>query len=300
MRVAVLALVSLAASAFADPMPMSAGDQPAPSSSTEIALAREELTIDLSRTEATVKAVLHLENRGPAARLTVGFPCDSGEDRGLLGLDCRTKIKVRVAGKSVAAKKTKGHWVWPMKFTAGQKVDLEVSYASKLRNDRYESPFMGMGTLYYRLATGARWAGPIGELDMRVNLPTDAIAHIAPAGYTREPGAVVWKLRDVEPDGDLALLFHPIYLGRAASALPAKNRDEMLALVAKGDFKRDELVAAAKEQRANVDEIVRFATFFQQVARGKLGLPAPTEAEVRATIEESAKLMEAAASTSSP
>jgi hypothetical protein len=269
MRAAVLALVSLGASASADPMPMSAGDQPAPSTSAEIALAREELTIDVTRTEARVRAVLHLENRGPAARIPVGFPCDAGDEPGLAGLDCRTKIQVVVDGKKVAAKKKRAHWVWPMRFAAGQKVDVEVSYASKLRNDRYEQGFSGMGTLYYRLATGARWAGPIGELSMRVTLPTDAVAHIAPPGYTREPGVVTWSLRDLEPTSDVALLFHPRYLA-----------------------------ASARELRANADEIARFATFFQEVARGKLGLPAPTEAEVRATVEESAKLMEAAAAPS--
>ena len=266
MRAATTALLLVAGTAAADPMPMSAGDAPAPSTSTEIALAREELTLDVTRSEARVKAVLHLENGGPATQLTVGFPCDAGADPGLAGLDCKTKIRVLVDGKGVTPKRKKTVWVWPMKLAAGQKVDVEVSYASKLRNDRYESPFSGMGTLYYRLATGARWAGPIHELRMRVNLPTDAIAHITPAGYTREHGAVIWDLRDVEPDRDLALLFHPMYFGRPGAEL-----------------------------RKDVDEIVRFATFFQEVARGKLGLPAPTEAEVRATVEESAKLMEAAA-----
>jgi hypothetical protein len=84
-------------------------------------------------------------------------------------------------------------------------------------------------------------------------------------------------------------------MGRAAWAIPAKDRAELLAKIEKGDFKKDKLLAAAAELRREVDDIVRFATFFQEVARDKLGLPAPTEAEVRATVEESAKLMEAAA-----
>jgi hypothetical protein len=294
MRAATLALL-VASAAAADPMPMSAGDAPAPSTSTEITLAREELVIDLTRREARVRAVLLLENGGPAAPLDVGFPCDAGEDPGLLGLDCKTRIQVKVDGKKVAAKKKKGHWVWPMRFAAGQKVALEVSYASRLRNDRYGNPFAGMGTLYYRLATGARWAGPIRELSMRVNLPTDAIAHIAPPGYRREHGAVIWELRDHEPDRDVALLFHPITFGQATRALPANDRGELLARLEKGDFKRDELRAAAKEYREAAGEIVEFATFFHEVARKKLGLPAPAEGEVRATVEESAKLMESAA-----
>jgi hypothetical protein len=301
MRAAAIVLLCCG-SAAADPMPMSAGDVPAPSSSTEIALAREELTIELTRKAAEVTAVLFLENRGAATSLPVGFPCDAGEDPGMLGLDCKTRIAVRVDGKKVAAKKKGAHWVWPMRFTEGQKVKLEVSYASRLRNDRYENAFMGMGTLYYRLATGARWAGPIGELSMRVHLPTDAIAHITPPGYRREHGAVIWELAAHEPDQDVALLFHPMYFGRAAWALPANTRAEMLQKIQKGDFKRDKLLAAAREHRERIDEIVRFAEFFQDVARKKLGLPAPTAAEVRATVEESVKLMEAAAAanTSSP
>jgi hypothetical protein len=300
MRILVVPLLVATATASADPMPMSAGAVPAPATSTEIALAREELVVDLTRKEARVRAALTLVNRGPATRLAVGFPCDAGADPGLAGLDCRTKIVVRIGGKKVAARKVKRTWVWPMRFAAGQSVEVVVSYASRLRNERYENPFLGMGTLYYRLATGARWAGPIGELSMRVNLPTDAIAHIAPAGYTREHGAVIWNLRDVEPDRDVALLFHPVYFGRAAWALPAHDRAEMLEKIARGDFKREKLLDAAREHRAKVDEIVRFAAFFQQAARDKLGLPAPTEAEVRATVEESARLMEAAARKSSP
>jgi hypothetical protein len=49
----------------------------------------------------------------------------------------------------------------------------------------------------------------------------------------------------------------------------------------------------ATELRSRGDEMVRYAEWFQEVARGKLGLPVPKEAEVRACVEESARLIEA-------
>ena len=175
-----LVLVLLAAGrAAADPQPMSAGDLPQPIEETQIAIAREDLLIDVGAKHAEVRATLRLENRGGDAKITVGFPCDTTEYAGAHGLECKTRIAVAADGKKLAARlkktsKTRKHWIWPMRFAAGQTVTLVVSYRTRLINDRYPIPAHGMGTLYYRLATGAHWAGPIGELHMEVRLPTDA------------------------------------------------------------------------------------------------------------------------------
>lgn len=258
---------------------MSAGGLPAPATSTTVALAREELAIDVDLKSAAVKAVLTLENRGPATRLEVGFPCASGVEPGVAALDCKTPVAVAIDGKKVAAKlrKTRGgkHWMWPMQLAADSRVSLTVSYRSRLYNDRYDTPFFGMGILHYRLATGASWAGPIGELEMRVDLPTDALVHIAPAGYTREHGRVTWKLAGVEPAEDLAITLHPMYVGRAAVSPDARRR-------------------VAGEMRKELPELVRYGLWFHDVAGKKLGLPAPVEADVRACVEQSIALMEEA------
>jgi hypothetical protein len=286
--------------AAADPTPMATGSIPAPARSTTIALAREELQIDVNRREARVAAVLWLENAGPATRLEVGFPCDAGLDPGIAGLDCKTRIAVLVDGKKVkpALRRTAGktrHWMWPMRFAEGQTVKLEVTYASRLRNDRYKTPFLGMGTLYYRLATGASWAGPIGELTMQVDLPVDALVHISPPGYTREHGRITWKLEAYEPTEDLAIIVHPMFLGKAAHALPAENRADMVAAIASGKVNRDAIRRVAHQMREELPELLRFASFFHRVALAKLGLPEPTPPGVQACVEESIALMEKAA-----
>jgi hypothetical protein len=294
-----LATLLFAAGARADPQPMSAGALPVPAASTTVALAREELTIDVATTAATVKAVLTLENRGPATRLDVGFPCEGGLDPGVAGLECKTRIAVQVDGQRVPVKlrKTGGgrHWMWPMRLAADSRVSLVVSYRSRLQNDRYQTPFFGMGTLHYRLATGASWAGPIGELEMRVDMPTDALVHIAPPGYTREHGRVSWKLSGVEPDQDLAITVHPMYLGRAAAGVRAADRAAFAAAIDEGAVDREVLAGVAAEMRKELDDLVAYAGWFHGVAGRKLGLPAPVAADVRACVEASIALMERAA-----
>lgn len=267
---------------------MSTGAVPAPATSTTVALAREALTIDVRPRAAAVRADMTLENRGPATRLDVGFPCDVGLDPGVAGLPCKTPLTVEIDGKKVTARlrKTAGgrHWMWPMRFAADQRVSLVVSYRSPLINDRYDTPLYGMGILHYRLATGASWAGPIGELTMRVDMPSDALVHIAPAGYTREHGRVEWKLTDYEPKEDLAITVHPMFLGRAAAGVRAGDRESFAAAIARGEVKKEALRQSAAEMRKETAELIRFASWFHDVAGKKLGLPAPAEPDVRACV----------------
>jgi hypothetical protein len=278
---------------------MSAGGVPFATTSTTVALAREALTIDVRPTAATVRADMTLENRGPAAQLDVGFPCDVGLEPGVAGLECKTPLRVEIDGKKVKPrlKKTQGgrHWMWPMRFAADSRVSLVVSYRTRLVNDRYDTPFYGMGILHYRLATGASWAGPIGELTMRVDMPTDALVHIAPGGYIREHGRVEWKLTDHEPKEDLAITVHPMFLGRAAAGVRAADRETFAAAIARGEVKKDALKKVAAEMREENDELIRFATWFHDVAGKKIGLPAPVESDVRACVEQSIALIEDAA-----
>jgi hypothetical protein len=272
LRAAAAAVLFFAAPALADPSPMATGAVPAPAESVDVALVREELGIVVGMKAAQVRAVLWLEN-GPAARaLEVGFPCDASLDPGVAGLECRTPISVRVDGKKIAVRMRKarpdGHWTWPMRFAAGQKVRVEVEYRAPLRNDRYTQPFDGLGTLHYRLRTGAAWAGPIKELEMRVEIPTDALVAILPAGYRRAKGVVTWSLRDVEPDTDLAIFVHPMYLGRPRAQ-----------------------TAADWAKAPTADKLVEYAGWFHEVALAKLGLPAPAPEDVRRCVAESAALL---------
>lgn len=266
-------LCAAAAHAGADPMPMSAGLLPGPLGKTEIRIAREDLDIELTRKESIVSAKIDLENPGAGARLQVGFPCEKELD-GIASLACQTPIAVTVDGKPLKTRRAGKAWVWPMRFAAGQHVALEVRYRAPLRNERYDDPFSGMGALHYRLVTGAAWAGPIGELHMRVRLPTEAAVWITPSGFTRERGVVSWDLKDVEPSGDLAIFFAPRLVARKAQTPEQRG-------------------ALAKELRAGLPELTSWASTLHAVTRKELALPAPTEQQVRETVEASAKLLEA-------
>jgi hypothetical protein len=260
--------------AAGDPRPMSAGATPAPLGSTRIRIAREDLAIELDRQAAAVRALLLLENLGPATRLVVGFPCDRSLDPGIAGLECKTRLAVKVDGQKQAISRKRSHWVWPMSFTAGQRREVEVTYRAPLRNDRYERPYNGMAALHYRLVTGAEWAGPIGELRMRVTMPTDAIIHITPAGYTRERGRISWDLRDHEPATDVAIFFHPRFLNRK-DATPEERR------------------ALAQDLRAELGEMRDWMKILHRVTREAIVAPAPTDEELAAVVEASARLYEA-------
>lgn len=291
--------------AAADPQPMSAGAAPVPSArgAMDIAIAREQLAIDLTRTAAQVVAELWLENGGGATTLQVGFPCSAKPPGEVVALACKSRPEVRVDGKRVALKLTgKGderNWIWTMRFAAAGRARIEVRYTAPLVNDRYERPFFGMAALVYRLTTGAAWAGPIKQLDMEARLPTDALVHISPAGYTRAPGQVSWHFIDHEPHDDVALFFHPIHLGRAAKALPAASYTELTQLLEQGRFSGTELQKVARELRADVGGIEKYVQFFQGMS-GLSAAAAGDAAAVRRCVEESAGLMEAEAKRAVP
>ena len=168
----------------------------------------------MQKKDALITAVLWLENDATARKLPVGFPCEAGLDPGVVGLDCKSKITVKIDGKKVkAAQKKTGpeekFWIWPMSFAASQKVKVEVTYKAPLHNDRYDTPVNGMGTLHCRLRTGATWAGPIKELEMRVDA-SDAIVSIHPPS-SRGRRRRFLSLNDVGPPR--VAPYPPMYLG---------------------------------------------------------------------------------------
>lgn len=212
--------LGLAPPASADPHPMTVGGGVAPRGPVAVAVTREELTIDAGLDHADVRAVLDLENRGPARDLLVGFPCARGERAGVVELDCATPIRVAVDGRPVVLRRVAvgqgGEWTWPMQLAQGAKPRVEVRYRARLANDRYSHGAFGMLALHYRLTTGADWLGPIGQLTMTVRVPSDAIALVGPAGHVRTPHQIRWTLKDYEPAADVAVVFVPRSLERLA------------------------------------------------------------------------------------
>jgi hypothetical protein len=285
MRVALIALVVGGLStgiAIAGPRPMSAGTQPAPTTSAEIAVVREDLTIRVIGREAQIDARLRLRNLGATAKTVVGFPCERKIERDVLALDCKTAIAVKVGGKQVRAALKGKHWVWSLQLAGGAETDLEVSYRAHLPDAK--NPVEGLGLLHYRLTTGAAWAGPIGELRMRIELPTEAVLFIAPSGYKREPGVIEWNLRDVEPTHDVAILVHPFYSSRYLSAVDSS-----------GDRRATELRKLATDMKRDPTRLVKTANTLLHALGIGLGLPAAPTDEIAATAAESIQMIETAA-----
>lgn len=285
--------------AAADPHPMTSGASPAPTTDTQVAMTEETLTIALDLRSAAVQAAVTLENRGPATKLLVGFPCATGDEAGAVDVPCKVPLTITARGKKVSAKKQKDsktlqHWIWPMQLAAGEKVELVVRYRAPLINDRYGVPGQGMGSFSYRLTTGARWAGPIGKLTITLEPLHDALLFISPPGYRREPGRITWDLTDHEPTQEVFILPHPTAGGRLASTLfaPGKRKPASGATprerLAAGDYARADVDAALAQLRAPGDWADGWLDTISRVAK----LPAPSKDQAAACIAESIKLLE--------
>ncbi|HEV8321617.1 MAG TPA: hypothetical protein VG389_08395 [Myxococcota bacterium] len=288
---------------LADPHPMAGGAHPAPSTDVAVGIAREVLSVTVGPKTAAVDALLVLENHGAPTKLMVGFPCDAGPEPGAAGVPCKTKITVTADGKPIAAKVRKTsakewHWVWPMAFGAAARVALAVRYDAPLINPRYEVPVEGMGLFHYRLTTGARWAGPIGELEITVNTPFDALIWISPGGYVREPGRLTWRLKDVEPAEDLVFAPAVPVAAWEYAALGGGSIAEVRARRDAGDFEKKAMLALVerlKEDFGEHAEAERIVVGYLGVIARMSGLPLPAPERLRATALESARVLESLA-----
>jgi hypothetical protein len=296
----VLAVVGVvwSTAALADPHPMSSGANPAPTTDAEVAMVAETLAIDIGPRTASVNAAVTLENRGAATSLVVGFPCATGPDAGAVDPPCKLPVKVTANGKKVRvsrkkASKTLSHWLWTLKLAAGEKLELVVSYRAPLVNERYSVPADGMGLFAYRLTTGARWAGPIGTLQITVDHLHDALLFVSPPGYTREAGRITWKLTDHEPTEEVVLIPYPRIGNWLADAAGAKTSAELRTKVAAGDVDKAKLEALVKEMADGAELIDTWLPTITRIS----GVPMPARERVTAAIAESIALVEAAAAT---
>lgn len=199
--------------AFGNPHPVTLGQVPAAVDSVEVGIAQEVLDIDVDPGRARVRARIELHNRGPAVNLPVAFPCEVDRGGGVVGLDCRVRPEVTVAGRPTRVRRVRTNagteWAFRIPLPAGARAWVVVRYHSQFEPD-HEPPLHGVFALVYRLTTGAAWAGTIGDLQAQVTLPAEAlpIADIAPAGYAREDRRIAWHMTDYEPSEDLVVGFH--------------------------------------------------------------------------------------------
>ena len=274
---------------------MSSGANPAPTVDAQVAMTAETLTIDMDPKAAAVRAVITLDNQGPATKLVVGFPCAPGAEGGQIDVPCKVPLKITARGKAVAAKLVKAkagaHWEWPMQFAAAEQVELVVAYKAPLVNDRYDPPAQGMGIFTYRLTTGARWANKIGKLDITVNHMHEALLFVSPAGYTRTPGRLTWSFTDYEPDEEVIVMPHPIVGFAVAGMMGAKTAADMQKKIEAGDFKKADVERVLESFQRDTDSLDRWLPMISQLG----GVAAPAKARVTAVIAETVKALEALA-----
>jgi hypothetical protein len=287
-----LTILLLPALASADPHPMSSGANPAPTVETQIAMTAETLTIDIENKAAAVAAAVTLVNKGPATKLVVGFPCAAGKDAGQVDVPCKVPLKITANKKPIAAKlvraKKAARWEWPMKFAADEQVDVVVKYRAPLVNDRYSVPASGMGIFTYRLTTGARWAGPIGKLDITVNHMHEALLFISPAGYSRQPGRITWSLTDYEPTEEVAVIPHPSGGHALAGSVGAKTAAEMKAKLDANDFAKADIDRILADLQRDQDLVDNWLPMIAKLG----GIAEPAKDRARAVIAESVKILE--------
>ncbi len=280
---------------LADPHPMALGSAVKPQGPALVALRNENLHVRVFGDHAEVKADLDLENLGEALTVDVGFPCERTAQDRVIGLECSTKLAVTIDGKATSTRLATGlagrEYAWKMRFAAGAKTKIVVTYNARMRNPRYENPYSGTLLFLYRLKTGADWAGSIGTLNMEVELPTDAVAWITPSGYTRTPKHIQWQLKNYEPTQDVVILFEPELNGSAYGY-------EKALLTAKGE-ERTKLVAGLRQVAS---QLGKREQDMQGVVRNLLPffhLEPPTTS-LGATLRESAQLIEAGIAPAAP
>jgi len=214
--VAVMAFVtalSASATAWADPLPLVAGNQLQALKKTTVRMLKEDLSIELTENTLKVRATFLFKNNGPSISLPVGFPCGQ-PDYEIAGMNCKSDLHVSLRGRrKVPPLKTVAKygtcWVWDMEFGAQEEVRLDIDYSAPIVNDRYSIPLGGIYFVYYPLRTGANWDGAIGELAIHVRTPAETIVQITPKGFTRAPGLIEWRMKDAEPVQDLFVVFDP-------------------------------------------------------------------------------------------
>jgi hypothetical protein len=298
-RCAAVLLAASASPAQADPFPMSAGTALRPLKEPPVAIAKEDLAIQVTLEEMRVAAQLDLHNRSDKpAQFDVGFPCNPQRQEGIVGLSCAIKPAIKVGGKPVRTTLQKApgtsQWVWAMRFRPDEQVHLEVSYAVPIKNSRYQTPFFGANAFYYQLTTGARWAGPIGALNIEVTLPVETIVQISPKGYTRTAGKISWSLKDHLPAEDVIIRVDPLDTMRFLDLHHARSSSALHSARQARTFDARGLHVLAEKWRSSVDKLAERYKKYLSFSDAPEATAAPPE-EVRRCILDSARLIDEAA-----
>jgi len=175
-----------------------------------IRLSAEFVHVRIRPDDYEVECVFFLENDGPAATVTMGFPNFSGGadveavSRFSFFVSFVDKDSVSVTLLPDSAHSSYGdYWGWYTKT-----VEFAEGQTRCVRNVYSSSPgFSASGDQWieYVLWSGSTWAGPIGVADIVVTLDstmvtTDSLS-IEPSGYGLSPNEIRWHFTEFEPEG---------------------------------------------------------------------------------------------------
>lgn len=189
--------------AFGDSAPLDPTNL-SPIDDSNIRLARETLTVDLSETTAAVDATFTFVNDGDARDVLMGFPpVDVDENDFRVWVDGRP---IRVTNRIDAP----FPFSWHVRFGVRSEHTVRVAYSTRIAGFQPFSPPLTK-TFRYILLTGKRWKGPIGNLSVRItcSFPTSWILS-APPWSRIEGNTIALDLKNWEPSMNLEVSFCPL------------------------------------------------------------------------------------------
>jgi hypothetical protein len=205
----------MAARADSGPIYFSAGIL-VPTTSNDIRMTREVLTIDYTSQVANPAALVDVHarfwfrNEGRAVTQKMGFPLGREVLSGFGYWDSGFTVKADGAAVTTTPfddqKSTAGNaltytmWrTFEVPFATGQTRLVDVTYKIRPRD----------GYFLYVLQTGRLWKGPIGDLTIDVNFGRAPafpdLLSVQPAGYRTQGNHILWHFTNEEPEQDIEI-----------------------------------------------------------------------------------------------
>ncbi len=196
-----------------------------PVNDSQVEMVSEEVTVTVSAGRSRVDCGFTFKNTGTATRVLMGFPeMKPPPDREGFGDDTALHdFRTFVDGVELPVKKEKGGaredkkaveaadrypfwWTWEVPFEAGETREVRNTYWVK--NHQWSN---GQVLAGYILTTGSYWKGPIGRARVVFRfedvLPYD-LERVFPGTYHFEGNDLVWEWTDLEPQGDIEIIFN--------------------------------------------------------------------------------------------
>ncbi|MBT4485275.1 MAG: hypothetical protein HOC71_16535 [Candidatus Latescibacteria bacterium] len=184
-----------------------------PRNDVPVRLVSEEVRINISSKEASVRCEFNLLNEGKPDTIMVGFPRGWENDFNYFYAETYgmkfpvTTLPVNPNFSEMNGQEMPWWKIFYVPFdSTGQMITVINNYSIDLN-------FFGLSEfsdLYFKyiMKTGAYWQGKIDEAVFTVYLrqiPFDQITEISPAGFVYEGDRIIWRFTDFEPTQDIEI-----------------------------------------------------------------------------------------------